>query len=105
METKDPNDSAELTGGKNMEKAVGQEDDEERHDQTQNLVLSFQDESTECAICLGSLSDPEMEVIELTNCGHRWHLECLKEQLAQAQPNPAQRLVLTGCRWYVPKSW
>ncbi|CAB9520286.1 protein ligase MYCBP2 [Seminavis robusta] len=61
-------------------------------------MATFQDESTDCAICLGLLSDPEMEVIELTTCGHRWHLECLKEQLAQAQPNPAQRLVLTGCR-------
>jgi F-box associated region/RING-like zinc finger len=58
----------------------------------------FSDMSTDCAICLGSLTDPDMEVIELTTCGHRWHLECLKEQLAQARPNPAQRLVLTGCR-------
>jgi F-box associated region/RING-like zinc finger len=58
----------------------------------------FHDESTDCAICLGSLTDPDMEVIQLTTCGHRWHLECLKEQLAKAKPNPAQRLVLTGCR-------
>ena len=84
-----------------MENAVGNYGDDERPDSTHSLTKSFQDESTECAICLGSLSDPEMEVVELTNCGHRWHLECLKEQLAQAQPNPAQRLVLTGCRWYV----
>jgi len=60
----------------------------------------FRDESTECAICLGSLEDDDddMEVIELTTCGHRWHLDCLKQQLEQAQPNPAQRLVLQGCR-------
>lgn len=58
----------------------------------------FQDESEECAICFESLNDTDMEVIELTTCGHRWHLECLRAQLQQAQPNPAQRLVLTGCR-------
>lgn len=66
--------------------------------QEANAFLVFQDESTDCAICLGSLNDPDREVIKLTTCGHRWHLDCLKDQLEQAQPNPAQRLVLTGCR-------
>lgn len=59
-------------------------------------ISYFQDESTDCALCLEPLQG--QEVIELTTCGHRWHLDCIKEQLAHAQPNPAQRLVLTGCR-------
>ena len=55
----------------------------------------FKDSSTDCAICLAPLD--ECEVIELT-CGHKWHLECLREQLEHAQPNSARRLLFSGCR-------
>lgn len=57
---------------------------------------TYQDTSTECAICFGSLE--EDEVITLTTCGHKWHLECLKDQLQHAQPNPGKRLLFSGCR-------
>ncbi|KAI2489844.1 cupin-like domain-containing protein [Fragilaria crotonensis] len=56
---------------------------------------TFKDASTECAICLSSLEDEE--TIELT-CGHRWHFNCLKEQLEHAQPNHAKRILFSGCR-------
>lgn len=73
----------------------------------------FQDTSTECAICLLPLDDDDdddnksvdddkdddnndVTVITLT-CGHRWHLHCIKQQLEHAKPNPAKRLVFTGC--------
>ena len=82
-------------------KSQYQVNSENNNDEKDDAMLLFQDDSTECAICLGPLNDPEKEVIQLTTCGHRWHLECLQDQLAHAQPNPAQRLVLTGCRWYV----
>jgi hypothetical protein len=55
----------------------------------------FQDTSTDCAICLSPLD--EEEVVELA-CGHRWHFECLKEQLEHAQPNHAKRLLFSGCQ-------
>jgi hypothetical protein len=57
----------------------------------------FQDTSTDCAICLSLLVDEE--VVELTCGGHRWHFDCLKEQLGHAQPNHhAKRLLLSGCQ-------
>jgi hypothetical protein len=56
---------------------------------------SFKDSSTECAICLAPLDDDE--TIELT-CGHRWHFDCLREQLEHAQPNHSRRLLFSGCR-------
>ncbi|KAL7574421.1 hypothetical protein ACA910_015796 [Epithemia clementina (nom. ined.)] len=37
-----------------------------------------------------------MEVITLS-CGHKWHLQCVREQLEHAQPSPSQRLLFTGC--------
>lgn len=55
----------------------------------------FKDSSTECAICLAPLE--EEDTIELT-CGHRWHFECLKDQLEHAQPNLSRRLLFSGCR-------
>jgi hypothetical protein len=59
------------------------------------LPARFQDTSTDCAICLSPLDDEE--VVELT-CGHRWHFDCLKEQLEHAQPNHAKRLLFSGCQ-------
>ena len=56
---------------------------------------AFKDLSTECAICLSPLDDEV--TIELT-CGHRWHFQCLREQLEHAQPNHSQRILFSGCR-------
>jgi hypothetical protein len=83
--------------------------------EAQPAASSFQDTSTECAICLlpldgnddidhGNGNDDDDDddavaartIITLT-CGHRWHLDCIKQQLEHARPNPAKRLVFTGC--------
>lgn len=64
-----------------------------------SLVMSstsFTDTSTECAICLNPLDDSK-KIITLS-CGHRWHFECLRDQLESAQPSRAKRLVFSGCR-------
>ena len=73
---------------------------------------SFEDTSTECAICLEPLypanaaNDDDKEktdshdyprVLTLT-CGHKWHTHCLVEQLETAQPNSSERLLFTGCQ-------
>lgn len=55
----------------------------------------FQDTSVDCAICLCPLS--EQPCLTLT-CGHIWHLACVRSQILQAQPNPAKRLLFSGCR-------
>jgi hypothetical protein len=63
----------------------------------------FKDTSTECAICLSSFLEDDddensgAEIIMLT-CGHRFHFDCLKEQLEHAQPNHSRRLLFGGCR-------
>ena len=56
---------------------------------------AFRDTSSDCAICFESL-DRE-DTIELS-CGHRWHAECIKEQILKAQPNSSHRLLFSGCR-------
>lgn len=56
---------------------------------------SFRDTSTDCAICLEPLD--EKETITLT-CGHRWHLECLQQQLQTAKPSATKRLLFSGCQ-------
>ena len=56
---------------------------------------AFKDSSTECAICLASLDDDH--TIELT-CGHKWHFQCLSDQLKHAKPNHSRRLLFSGCR-------
>lgn len=84
------------------------------------IPSTFQDTSTECAICLEPLvvDDDDLQhqagdhrcddiseqhhhrrrrVLTLT-CGHRWHYDCIAQQLRVAQPTPAQRLLFTGCR-------
>lgn len=61
----------------------------------QTIGTMFKDSSTECAICLSPLEGEK--TIELT-CGHRWHFQCLKEQLEHAQPNHAKRILFSGCR-------
>lgn len=55
----------------------------------------FQDESDDCAICLGPLS--EMPTFTMT-CGHRWHLVCIRAQLALSNPDPTRRLLFSGLR-------
>lgn len=57
---------------------------------------AFQDGSTDCAICLEPLEGKE-RVITLT-CGHKWHYQCIVEQLQTAQPTPSQRLLFSGCQ-------
>ena len=56
--------------------------------------MNFNDNSTECGICLNPL-DAE-ETITLS-CGHMWHLQCIQQQLENAQPSKSKRLVFTGC--------
>ena len=56
---------------------------------------AFTDTSTECAICLTPFDDSETIVL---TCGHRWHLECLTEQLRHAQPIRSRRILFSGCR-------
>jgi hypothetical protein len=82
----------------------------------------FQDTSTDCAICLEPLYDddsntaddssnvvagemaglsagesPKRKVITL-RCGHKWHYDCLVQQLQTAQPSSTKRLLFTGCQ-------
>lgn len=59
---------------------------------------SFQDTSTDCAICLEPLDESSQEVIITLKCGHKWHFECLREQILTAQPNSTKRLLFTGCQ-------
>jgi F-box associated region/RING-like zinc finger len=61
-------------------------------------MSTFVDDSTECAICLIPFHEDTATAITTLACGHRWHTDCLREQLRTAQPNHAQRLVFTGCR-------
>lgn len=57
--------------------------------------MEYVDTADDCAICLCPLAD--QETIKL-GCGHLWHLECIKQQLKQASPNPGKRLLFSGCR-------
>mmetsp|Transcript_2940 Transcript_2940/g.4423 ORF Transcript_2940/g.4423 Transcript_2940/m.4423 type:complete len:511 (+) Transcript_2940:79-1611(+) len=61
----------------------------------QSLNKKFQDSSIDCAICLEPLASSNCVTL---SCGHKWHLNCLKEQLEHAQPNYTHRLLFTGCR-------
>lgn len=72
------------------------------------MNTSFEDTSTECAICLEPLypasaanddndGDGQHRVLTLA-CGHKWHTHCLVEQLETAQPNSSERLLFTGCQ-------
>eukprot|EP00956_Cyclotella_meneghiniana_P045548 scaffold373813_cov79-Cyclotella_meneghiniana.AAC.1 len=56
---------------------------------------SYNDDSTDCAICFEPLSDDETITLK---CGHRWHLACIREQLAHAQPSKSSRILFSGCR-------
>ena len=81
-------------------------------------MANFQDESTDCAICLGSLilrseqeqeqeqeqknnekeQEPEQKIITL-KCGHKYHLDCIIEQIkvgSMIAKNDDQRLLFTG---------
>jgi hypothetical protein len=61
--------------------------------------ISFQDESTECAICLEPLEDGRVLTLQ---CGHRWHYDCLVQQLQTVQSMTSnghgRRLIFTGCQ-------
>lgn len=65
----------------------------------------FQDDSTDCAICLEPLfhdESPSQRVLTL-QCGHKWHFDCLVQQLQTAQSMMTsrgnnQRLIFTGCQ-------
>lgn len=71
---------------------------------------AFHDTSTECAICLEPLEDVDHNSEDTTSkniskistirlaCGHRWHLQCLREQLELARPTSTNRLLFSGCR-------
>ncbi|KAL7515248.1 hypothetical protein ACHAXN_012647 [Cyclotella atomus] len=56
---------------------------------------SYIDTSPDCAICFESLSNGETITLK---CGHRWHITCIKEQLAHAQPSKTSRLLFSGCK-------
>jgi hypothetical protein len=63
----------------------------------------FVDSSTECAICLGKFLDEDNEgdddeKIVVLECGHKWHLQCIIDQLQQTKPNYTSRLIFNGCR-------
>lgn len=60
-----------------------------------NAPVDFVDSATDCAICLCPLSAEECITLQ---CGHIWHLRCIKEQLQHAAPNPSRRLLFSGCR-------
>ena len=56
---------------------------------------SYVDDSPDCAICFEPLHCSETITLK---CGHRWHLDCIKEQLAHAQPSKTSRLLFSGCK-------
>ena len=99
-----PTDTSAGSDLNEEEKSSDRMDDSRKEVEEQELV-AFRDESTDCAICLCPLVDDDDDdnerknpVITLPTCGHKWHLHCLEQQMEQARPNPAYRLVLTGCR-------
>lgn len=70
---------------------------------------AFVDASTECAICLepfeediekaqGETQQQGCRRILTLNCGHKWHLSCLSDQIQTAQPVPGQRILFNGCQ-------
>lgn len=66
---------------------------------TATVATIFEDTSTDCAICLDSLlEDSGRRVITLPTCGHKWHYDCIVQQLQTAQPTTKQRLLFTGCQ-------
>jgi hypothetical protein len=67
---------------------------------------TFQDASTDCAICLEPFVTTTDEHhhhvsqnhVTTLGCGHKWHLDCLVQQLQTAQPSSTKRLLFTGCQ-------
>jgi F-box associated region len=72
---------------------------------------TFHDESTDCAICLEPLEESQSGDDESTlprrvltlQCGHKWHYDCLVQQLQTAQSmttsrGSSQRIIFTGCQ-------
>lgn len=58
-------------------------------------TTQFKDTSTDCAICLEPLE--AAKVITL-GCGHKWHYQCIVQQLQTAKPTSTSRLLFTGCQ-------
>lgn len=56
---------------------------------------SFTDLSVDCAICFESLTNGETITLK---CGHRWHLSCIRQQIAFAQPSKTSRILFSGCK-------
>jgi len=59
---------------------------------------SFVDESIECAICYDPL---EAKPIVTLHCGHKWHLECIVQQIkigSMTASNDDKRLLFNGCQ-------
>ncbi|KAG7371322.1 hypothetical protein IV203_019892 [Nitzschia inconspicua] len=76
-------------------------------------MSTFQDESTDCAICLEPLIQTDgndesenniiLKKVLTLQCGHKWHYDCLVQQLQTAQSMTTshghnQRLIFTGCQ-------
>lgn len=68
-------------------------------------MAEFQDDSTDCAICLEPLlhDDSSSQRVLTLQCGHKWHFDCLVQQLQTAQSMMTsrgnnQRLIFTGCQ-------
>ena len=62
-------------------------------------AISFVDESTECAICFESLEGTK-PIITL-KCGHKWHLDCIVQQIeigSMTAANEDKRLLFNGCQ-------
>lgn len=64
-------------------------------DEISRRSCKFEDTSTDCAICLEPL---QTEPVITLSCGHKWHLQCIIEQLQTALPTSKQRLLFTGCQ-------
>eukprot|EP00980_Cylindrotheca_fusiformis_P003973 scaffold874_cov126-Cylindrotheca_fusiformis.AAC.6 len=60
--------------------------------------LPFQDTSVDCAICLEPLDDNDDKETITLSCGHRWHLDCLTQQLETTKPSATKRLLFSGCQ-------
>ena len=60
-----------------------------------DAITKFEDTSIDCAICLEPLA--AAKVITL-GCGHKWHYQCIVQQLQTAKPTSTSRLLFTGCQ-------
>lgn len=71
-----------------------------------DIHQNFRDRSTECALCLEPFEDASgdkntMKPIITLRCGHKWHLDCIIEQIkfgSMTTQNDDQRLLFSGCQ-------